>query len=218
MKNVFNIIYLMFLWGALAPLAVGAAEGAVDGASFNPEARKARIEQRIAECKADPDKCRAEFHALRARWCAANPERCQALEARFEKRRLECAADAEKCRAEFQARRAQWCAAHAQRCQALQALMEKRRAQCKADPQQCRVEREAHFEHRFLLADSDGNGLLSREEVQKALPRLARLSHHFERIDANRDGHISKEEIAAARKALFEQRRQRMEHRDRPNI
>jgi len=46
---------------------------------------------------------------------------------------------------------------------------------------------------RLKQADTDGNGLISREEA-KALPRLAK---HFDEIDANRDGQLSKEELQA---------------------
>jgi Ca2+-binding EF-hand superfamily protein len=41
-------------------------------------------------------------------------------------------------------------------------------------------------------ADSDGDGALSRGEVEARLPRMAR---NFERIDTNRDGLLSRAEI-----------------------
>lgn len=44
-------------------------------------------------------------------------------------------------------------------------------------------------------ADANGDGLLSKAEVEK-LPGLAR---HFERIDHNRDGQLSRQELRAAR-------------------
>ena len=44
----------------------------------------------------------------------------------------------------------------------------------------------------FRKADADGNGVLSRAEVEKSLPRLAR---RFDAIDANRDGNLTREEI-----------------------
>ena len=50
----------------------------------------------------------------------------------------------------------------------------------------------------FREADVDGNGMLSRAEAQRALPRLAR---DFDAIDVNRDGQISPEEIRAYRRA-----------------
>lgn len=74
---------------------------------------------------------------------------------------------------------------------------------CKANPEKCRAERTAAMDKRFKSADADGNGMISRTEADKTMPRLAR---HFERIDANKDGQVSREEMAAARKAHFEQR------------
>jgi len=49
----------------------------------------------------------------------------------------------------------------------------------------------------FRGADADGNGMLSRAEVDRAAPRLAQ---HFDAIDVNRDGQISPEEIRAFRR------------------
>jgi EF-hand domain pair/EF hand len=47
---------------------------------------------------------------------------------------------------------------------------------------------------RFAAADADGNGALSRAEMQRALPRLA---PEFDVIDRNRDGSVSREELTA---------------------
>jgi Ca2+-binding EF-hand superfamily protein len=47
---------------------------------------------------------------------------------------------------------------------------------------------------RFAAADADGNGTLSRTEMQGALPRLA---PEFGAIDRNRDGSVSREELTA---------------------
>jgi Ca2+-binding EF-hand superfamily protein len=47
---------------------------------------------------------------------------------------------------------------------------------------------------RFATADLDGNGTLSRTEMQRALPKLA---PEFDRIDRNRDGSVSREELTA---------------------
>lgn len=49
----------------------------------------------------------------------------------------------------------------------------------------------------FKKADADGNGALSRAEVEKSLPRLAKK---FDRIDANKDGQLSRDELKAAKK------------------
>ena len=46
---------------------------------------------------------------------------------------------------------------------------------------------------RLKQADTDGNGLISRDEA-KALPRVAK---HFDEIDANRDGQLSSDEMRA---------------------
>ena len=46
---------------------------------------------------------------------------------------------------------------------------------------------------RLKQADTDGNGLISREE-SKALPMIAK---HFDEIDANRDGQVSPDELRA---------------------
>lgn len=111
--------------------------------------------------------------------------------------RERCQADPEKCRAEMQARREKWCADNPDRCREMKARMEQRREQCKANPEKCRQEMQERREERFKRADTDGNGMLSRAEVEKGMPRLA---HHFDRIDTNKDGQISREEFAAARK------------------
>ncbi len=46
---------------------------------------------------------------------------------------------------------------------------------------------------RLKQADTDGNGLISRDEA-KALPRLAK---HFDEVDANHDGQLSSDELRA---------------------
>ena len=52
---------------------------------------------------------------------------------------------------------------------------------------------------RLKQADTDGNGMLSREEA-KALPMI---SKHFDEIDTNHDGQVTAEELRA-----FHQKRQ----------
>ncbi len=47
---------------------------------------------------------------------------------------------------------------------------------------------------RFAAADADGNGALSRAEIQRALQRLAPA---FDVIDRNCDGSVSREELTA---------------------
>lgn len=50
-------------------------------------------------------------------------------------------------------------------------------------------------EGRFAAADADRNGVLSRAEVQRSLPRLA---PRFDEIDRNRDGNLSPDELRAS--------------------
>lgn len=49
---------------------------------------------------------------------------------------------------------------------------------------------------RFKKADSNGDGALSKAEVDAA--GMKRLSSNFDKIDANKDGKITKEEMKAA--------------------
>jgi hypothetical protein len=50
----------------------------------------------------------------------------------------------------------------------------------------------------FKKADADGNGTLSRAEVEKSLPRLAKK---FDQVDANKDGQLTHDELKAGRKS-----------------
>ena len=52
---------------------------------------------------------------------------------------------------------------------------------------------------RFKKADTNGDGALSKAEVDAA--GMKRLSAKFDKIDANRDGKITREEMKAARAA-----------------
>ena len=54
-------------------------------------------------------------------------------------------------------------------------------------------ERGSHFKK----ADADGNGTLSRAEVEKSMPRLA---EKFDQIDTNKDGQLSRDEMKAWKK------------------
>ena len=58
--------------------------------------------------------------------------------------------------------------------------------------------RNARLAEQFRRADTDGNGMVSRAEAERAAPMLAK---QFDAIDANRDGQISPEEIRAFRRA-----------------
>ncbi|MGH8641104.1 MAG: hypothetical protein ACRET6_05305 [Burkholderiales bacterium] len=87
---------LLIVAATFAALAVTASASlAADGA--NREERKARFEewckanpgkceeakakaqQRREECKADPEKCRAESKARLEQFCRDNPEKCQEM-------------------------------------------------------------------------------------------------------------------------------------------
>ncbi|WP_024303630.1 EF-hand domain-containing protein [Pseudogulbenkiania sp. MAI-1] len=56
---------------------------------------------------------------------------------------------------------------------------------------------------RFAQADTNGDGLLSKAEVQAALPRLA---DDFDKIDANHDGQLSRDELYGFMRAHFPRR------------
>ena len=64
----------------------------------------------------------------------------------------------------------------------------------------------------FKKADADGNGMLSRAEVQKAMPRLA---SKFDSIDTNKDGQLSRGELHAWTKAHRGERRAKTAERFR---
>lgn len=57
-----------------------------------------------------------------------------------------------------------------------------------AAPKQIRTA--AHFKK----IDADGNGTLSREEIEKGMPRLVK---DFDAIDTNKDGQVSHDELRA---------------------
>jgi hypothetical protein len=55
-----------------------------------------------------------------------------------------------------------------------------------------RVDLKAKFDADFRNADKDGNGTLSRAELEAWMPDAAR---EFNRIDTNRDGQVTREEL-----------------------
>jgi hypothetical protein len=62
-----------------------------------------------------------------------------------------------------------------------------------------RADMEAKFAARLKQADSNGDGPLSKEEVQAGMPMLSR---GFDRLDSNHDGALSVEEIKAGRTTM----------------
>ena len=58
---------------------------------------------------------------------------------------------------------------------------------------------------RFIQADTNHDGMLSREEAQ-AMPFVAR---HFDALDTNHDGYITREEMRAGRERIRAARAQR---------
>lgn len=60
------------------------------------------------------------------------------------------------------------------------------------------------FDAKFKAADKNGDGALTKDEVQASMPRLAKS---FDQIDANHDGKITEDEIRAYMKARHEARK-----------
>jgi hypothetical protein len=60
-------------------------------------------------------------------------------------------------------------------------------------------ERKAAMAERIKAADTNGDGLISKDEARAGMPILTR---HFDQLDTNKDGQISTEELAAGRKYM----------------
>jgi Ca2+-binding EF-hand superfamily protein len=65
-------------------------------------------------------------------------------------------------------------------------------AEMNAHREKMRVEMRAKAEQRWKDADKDGDGALTREEAQVAMPGLA---ERFEQFDSNGDGRIARDEM-----------------------
>ncbi|HEX7112274.1 MAG TPA: EF-hand domain-containing protein [Mizugakiibacter sp.] len=57
----------------------------------------------------------------------------------------------------------------------------------------------AKAQQRFDAADTNHDGMISRDEAQQGLPRIAQ---HFDDVDTNHDGQLSREELGAYLKSL----------------
>jgi Ca2+-binding EF-hand superfamily protein len=53
----------------------------------------------------------------------------------------------------------------------------------------------AKFNERFIDADKNGDGALSKPEAEQA--QMGRVVDNFERLDADKDGKVTREEIRA---------------------
>ncbi len=123
MKNRMVAWALTMIWCVACSVAVS-AQG-LPGASVRPDAKaatpadrdsmkdrrqewckdnsqqcadiKAKMAERHARCKADPEKCRVEMTAKREERCKADPKRCEEMKARRKVRHEQCKADPSKC-------------------------------------------------------------------------------------------------------------------------
>ena len=73
-------------------------------------------------------------------------------------------------------------------------------------------EMKAHMLEKLKAADTNGDGMISREEANAGLPQLAR---HFDRIDTDNNGLITMQEFEAAVKGLHGRRHDVMKHLDK---
>lgn len=67
------------------------------------------------------------------------------------------------------------------------------------------AEQRAHWEASFKKADTDGNGGLSKAELDKAGPKeFPAIKKHFDKMDADKDGKVTMAERDAFEKAAKE--------------
>lgn len=74
----------------------------------------------------------------------------------------------------------------------------------KAHAGEMRGKMQARLDAKFKAADKNGDGALTKEEMQAGLPKLAK---HFDEIDANHDGKVTEDEIRAFMKARHDAHR-----------
>ena len=68
-----------------------------------------------------------------------------------------------------------------------------------------REERRERAEEHYRAADTNGDGVISKEEAQAGMPRAA---EHFAEMDADGNGQLTREEMRAAMKARRDARMQ----------
>jgi Ca2+-binding EF-hand superfamily protein len=73
-------------------------------------------------------------------------------------------------------------------------------------------EMKARMLERLKAADTNGDGMISREEANAGLPQLAK---HFDRIDTDKNGLITMREFEAAMKGLHRRHHDAMAHLDK---
>ncbi len=64
-------------------------------------------------------------------------------------------------------------------------------------------DREAKMQERLKAADTNGDGLIDRSEAEAGLPRVA---EHFDKLDADGDGKLSRDELQKMREQMRQRR------------
>jgi Ca2+-binding EF-hand superfamily protein len=64
-------------------------------------------------------------------------------------------------------------------------------------------DRAAKMQERLKAADTNGDGLIDRSEAEAGLPRVA---EHFDKLDADGDGKLSRDELQKMREQMRQRR------------
>jgi Ca2+-binding EF-hand superfamily protein len=78
-------------------------------------------------------------------------------------------------------------------------------AEMNAHREAMRAGMRAKGQERWVAADKDGDGALTREEAQASMPGVA---EHFDALDANHDGKVDRAEMHDARMRQHQQHRE----------